>query len=175
MTQDRAARESSFDGFCRMYLAQLNALAGRLTDTREDADDVVSLALAAAWENWDRVCAATVPIAYVRRMVTNLAADQVGRLARERRRTQGPLGERLGEHVGEHLGGAYELPDVGAQLELRFAVAGLPSGQRSCVVLRHLLGFSPEETSAVLGISTGTVKSQTSRGLDQLRRALQSA
>jgi DNA-directed RNA polymerase specialized sigma24 family protein len=40
------------------------------------------------------------------------------------------------------------------------------------VVLRHWLGLSVEEAARELGISTGTVKSHTSRGLAKLQEAL---
>ena len=44
--------------------------------------------------------------------------------------------------------------------------------QRKVVVLRHWLGLSVEETAAELGISVGTVKSHTSRGLGKLQATL---
>ena len=47
------------------------------------------------------------------------------------------------------------LPDIGA-----------------LVVLRHYWGLSVDETAADLGISPGTVKSQTSDALARLRAAL---
>jgi RNA polymerase sigma factor (sigma-70 family) len=45
----------------------------------------------------------------------------------------------------------------------------LPDGQRACVVLRHYADLSLEQAAQALGISTGAVKSQTSRGLARLR------
>ena len=45
--------------------------------------------------------------------------------------------------------------------------------QRRVVVLRYWLGLSVEETATDLGISTGTVKSHASRGLESLRGLLQ--
>ena len=54
------------------------------------------------------------------------------------------------------------------------ALQQLPPMQRKVVVLRHLLDLSVAETASELGISDGTVKSHTSRGLAALETALQS-
>ena len=48
----------------------------------------------------------------------------------------------------------------------------LPPGMRAAVVLRHVEGLSVDETAHALQCSTGTVKSQTARGLDKLRDLL---
>jgi len=44
--------------------------------------------------------------------------------------------------------------------------------QRKVVVLRHWLGLSVRETAEELGISEGTVKSHSSRGIAALESAL---
>jgi DNA-directed RNA polymerase specialized sigma24 family protein len=44
--------------------------------------------------------------------------------------------------------------------------------QRKVVVLRHWLGLSVRESAAELGISEGTVKSHSSRGLAALEATL---
>ena len=47
--------------------------------------------------------------------------------------------------------------------------------QRKVVVLRHWLQLSVAETARELRISTGTVKSHSSRGLDALRSRLETS
>ena len=51
-------------------------------------------------------------------------------------------------------------------------VQALPPQQRATVALRYYEELTVAETAAVLGCSTGTVKSNTSRGLAALRRAV---
>jgi RNA polymerase sigma factor (sigma-70 family) len=49
------------------------------------------------------------------------------------------------------------------------ALALLPRGQRAVVVLRFFDDLTEAQTAAALGVSVGTVKSQTSRALAALR------
>jgi RNA polymerase sigma factor (sigma-70 family) len=51
-------------------------------------------------------------------------------------------------------------------------VAELAPGQRRVIVLRHLWGLSVEETAATLGVTPGTVKSQTADAVRRLRALL---
>ena len=73
-------------------------------------------------------------------------------------------------------GGVIDLPaaavDQDALLDLRAAVAALPARQRATLVLRFYCDLNVEQSAAVLGCSPGTVKSQTSRALEAVRRAL---
>jgi RNA polymerase sigma factor (sigma-70 family) len=58
--------------------------------------------------------------------------------------------------------------------ELITARQQLPPMQRNAVVLRHWLGLSTRDTATELGISEGTVKSHTARGLERLSALLNS-
>lgn len=55
------------------------------------------------------------------------------------------------------------------------ALERLPRAQRDVVVCRYLLELSERETSQVLGVPPGTVKSRLSRGLQALRITLEDA
>ena len=54
------------------------------------------------------------------------------------------------------------------------ALAQLPPRQRTVIVLRYFLDLTEPETARALGCSTGTVKSNASKGLARLREAFAS-
>jgi RNA polymerase sigma factor (sigma-70 family) len=56
--------------------------------------------------------------------------------------------------------------------EVLAALRRLPDRQREVVALRCCLDLSPEDVAAAMGISQGTVKSASSRGLATLGRML---
>jgi RNA polymerase sigma-70 factor (sigma-E family) len=64
-------------------------------------------------------------------------------------------------------------PDDGPAL--RAALARLPARQRAVLVCRFWLDLSVEQTAEAMGSPTGTVKSQTARGLAALRHLLEAA
>ena len=56
--------------------------------------------------------------------------------------------------------------------DLRAAVLGLPPRYREAVVLRHVQGFNYDEIAEVLGVPSGTAKSDVHRGLAILKEEL---
>ncbi len=56
--------------------------------------------------------------------------------------------------------------------QFRVQVMGLPEPQRLVIACRFLLDLDEAQTAQVLGLSRGTVKSRTHRGLARLRDAL---
>lgn len=158
---DAAAAE--FHGFFERHHAELARLAYLLTGDSDAADDLAADALVAIWHQWDRVRAAEHPAAYARGVVTNLARSRIRSMVRERRRVALFWAQR-----SQHADG----PDMPAVLDVREALRRLPFRKRACVVLRHAFDLSEKETAATLGISVGTVKSQTSRAVAELERML---
>ena len=99
---------------------------------------------------------------YLQRTVVNLSRETIRRKAIERRALRARGVDRV----------AVTDPDPADVVDLRRAIAGLPARKRECVVMRHMLGLSEAETARLLGVSVGTVKSQTHKGLRQLRERL---
>ncbi len=158
-----ASAKAEFEEFFRRHHRELARLAYSMTGNRTEADDVVGDAFASAWERWDRVQAADSPLAYVRKIVVNLSVERVRTAVRDRQR------HRLMTPLTRWF---YHSPDIGGAVDLQAAVLALPPGRRACVVMRHVLDLPEEEVARTLGISLGTVKSQTSKGLSQLRSQL---
>ncbi|CAL9339736.1 SigE family RNA polymerase sigma factor [Streptomyces sp. enrichment culture] len=154
---------TEFHKFFERHYAELARLAHLLTGEADAADDLAADALLALWHRWDRVRAAQHPVAYARGVVANLARSRVRSAVRERRRVALFWSQR-----SEHADG----PDVPAVVDVRDALRRLPFRKRACVVLRHAFDLSERETALTLGVSVGTVKSQTSKAMAQLQQLL---
>lgn len=125
------------------------------------AEDLVQTALTRLYVAWSRVKPEAVD-AYARRCLLNAYIDH--------RRLSATTREQSSPDVPETTAAVWASVDL--QSAVFQALGGLPVRMRAAVVMRHLLDLSVEETAAALGCRRGTVKSQTARGLDQLRAAL---
>jgi RNA polymerase sigma-70 factor (sigma-E family) len=152
-----------FEEFFERHHASLGRLAYLLTGNVAAAEDLTGDVFLAVWRQWSTICVVEAPIAYVRRMMVNTAASRNRSNTRERRRL-------LLLHAGE--GQTVRDPDAGVSVDVRAALLKLPVRRRACVVLRHAFDLSEAETAAVLGVTVGTVKSQTSKGMAQLQKLL---
>lgn len=156
-------REPAFSDYVSARRAQLYRTACLLCGDPHRAEDVVQDALARLYRNWARVSRADNVDGYVRRMLVNSHYSDRRRPWRR-----------------ESASASVDLPPLEPGLApedadvLWTAIRALPPGQRKVIVLRHIWDRSVEETAADLGISPGTVKTQTRDALAALRRALQS-
>jgi RNA polymerase sigma-70 factor (sigma-E family) len=151
--------ERRFEAYVAARGDALHRTAYLLTHDHGLAEDLVQTALAKAWGAWSRIDGE--PDAYVRKVMVNTFATWW------RRRWNG-------EHPTEHLP-ERAAPDHGDDVVTRSslvaALALLPRRMRAVVVLRYFEDLTEAQTADVLGISVGTVKSQTSKALAQLRVA----
>ncbi|MGJ5750661.1 RNA polymerase sigma-70 factor (sigma-E family) [Streptomyces puniciscabiei] len=157
------AASVEFHAFFERHYAELSRLAALLTGEADAADDLAADALLALWHRWDRVRAADHPVAYARGVVANLARTRIRSAVRERRRIA-----LFRSHREERT----ENPDVPGVVDVQEALRRLPFRKRACVVLRHAFDLSEKDTALALGVSVGTVKSQTSKGMAELARLL---
>ncbi|MBB6438936.1 SigE family RNA polymerase sigma factor [Streptomyces candidus] len=157
---------TEFHEFFERHYVELARLAHLLTGEPDAADDLAADALLAVWHRWDRVRAADHPAAYARGVLANLVRGRIRSAVRERRRVALFWAQRP-ESV--------DAPDVAGVVDVQEALRRLPFRKRACVVLRHAFDLSERDTALALGVSVGTVKSQTSKGMAQLEQLLGSS
>ena len=157
-----STRDQEFTEFVAARQTHLRRIAYAVCGDWNRAEDVLQIALTKLYVAWPRLRRDGREEAYVRQIIVRTDIDEHRRPSRRRERPG------LDGHDAEARA---DLP-VEERSALFDALQSLPVMQRKTVVLRHWLGLSVEETAAELGISTGTVKSHTSRAIATLQAGL---
>jgi RNA polymerase sigma-70 factor (sigma-E family) len=130
---------------------------------RVAAEDVVQDAFFGLYRHWDGLADQAKALTYLRSAVLNRCRNAL----RQRHR-----GARHGD-TPQVVESAEATVLVGEENQrVLAAIRALPDRQREALVLRFYLDLSQDETARVMGISTGTVKSATSRAVAALGRML---
>jgi RNA polymerase sigma-70 factor (sigma-E family) len=154
------ADELAFRSYAVSRRPALRRTAYLLCGDWHQADDLVQTTLTKLYVAWKRVRSDEQPDAYTRRILTRCYLDE----RRRPWRREAPT-----EVLEEPESAAHSTEDA---LDLRAALAQLPTRQRATVVLRFWADASVAETADALGCTEGTVKSQTARAITTLRSLL---
>ena len=141
-----------FDDFYRAHYGNIVAMAYALTGDLTEAQDLAQEGFCRAWQRWGRIAGYDDPLAWVRRVVANLASSRWRRLAVVRRHLRREPGPAMVPALG---------PD---HVALVAALRTLPEPQRRAVVLHHLVDLPVAAVARELGVADGTVKSWLHRG-----------
>ena len=148
-----------FAAFVHGRGAALQRTAYLLTGDWALAEDLLQTALAKSYLAWGRI-RHDDPEGYVRKVLANTHASWW----RRKWRGEAPT-EVLPDSPGHD--GTARVDDA---VPLAAALRRLPPKQRAVIVLRFHEDLTEAQTAQALGISVGTVKSQTSKALATLRR-----
>ena len=145
-------------------LPRLRRFARSVTHHREDADDLVQIAVERALKHLDHWQDGTRLDSWLFRIMKNAWIDEV----RARGRRDEVLApEEAGEHVGPSETGSRDI-----RLSIEKAMAHLPEEQRIAVSLVLVEGLPYKEAAEVLDIPIGTLTSRLARGRDALQAML---
>ena len=148
----------------RAHHLNLVRLAALVAPEDGMAEDLVQEAFVRLYKAWPRIRETEKVSAYLRATVVNLARGRGRRITTARRHVPGPPADSASaEDVAMRSQAGSEI--VG---ELR----RLPARQRECLVLRYFEGLREGEIAATLGISLGSVRTHTTRGMAALRAHL---
>src|SRR5262245_15564022 len=157
----RESRDTEYAEFVAARQTHLRRIAYAVCGDWHQAEDLLQTALVKLYVAWPRLHRDGREEAYVRQIIVRASIDEQRRPWRR---------ERTG--LDGHDEAAREDLPVEERSAMFEALQALPVMQRKTVLLRHWLGLSVEETARELGISAGTVKSHTSRGIGKLQEAL---
>ncbi len=151
---DRTApADADFDDLFRREYPGLVRRVQVVVGSRSVAEEVVQDAFCIALERWGRVAHVERPGAWIQVVALRRAVRHV------RRRQRG---------AALVPSWSAERPDALPNVDLQQALAELSPGQRQAVVLHHLLDLPVDDVALVMGVRTGTVKTQLHRGRARL-------
>ena len=154
----RKSEEDDFGAFVASRMDRWRRTAYLFSHDWHTADDIVSITVGRLYRHWHKVSQARNPDAYAQRVLTHSWLDECRRpWAREQSQAELPETPWL------------PTDQVVDRESLARLLESLAPRQRTVLVLRFYLGYTLDETAELLGVSVGTVKSQSSRGLETLR------
>ncbi|WP_020520558.1 SigE family RNA polymerase sigma factor [Catelliglobosispora koreensis] len=156
MTADASA---DFDGFYHAHFGDTVAMTYAYTADLGVAQEIAQEAFTRAWMRWRSVSTYDNPVAWVRRVATNLARSRWRQL---KYASSYLLRQRPEIEPGPN-------PDHVAVVA---ALRKLPPRQRQAIVLHHLMDLPVEDVAHELEVPAGTVKSWLHRGRTALAREL---
>ena len=152
-------KDTEFLGFVTASRRELRQVAFLMCRDWHQAEDLTQDALVSLYSHWDGIRDRDRLLPYARRVLLRKLLDE--RRRPWRREVATTVIDREDSFAGGH--------DLGERRMLLDLLDRLPPRRRACVVLRFFEELSVAETADVLGCSEGTVKSQTSRALAELR------
>jgi RNA polymerase sigma-70 factor (sigma-E family) len=159
----RASREPEYTQYVQARLDWLRRTAYLLCKDPHGADDLVQTAITRLYTHWGKARHASDLDAYTRTILIRVFLTERG--SAHSRRVALTRSGTVDDHPGRNH-------DQDAAMDIQQALQGLPPRQRATVVLRFYCDLSVKETAAALGVSPGTVKSQTAKALQSLRSTL---
>lgn len=163
MAHMKSARDPSteeFEVFVRARSAALLRSAYLLTSDQHLAEDLVQSALARTHRSWRRLRERGNAEAYTRRTMYHL---QVSWWRRRK------VAEVLPGELPAAAASGTDTGEITLRLTVRAALSRLTAKQRAVLVLRFFEDHTETETAELLGVTVGTVKSQTAKALTRLR------
>ena len=164
--------------FRRLYDATAPSLFGvalRIVRQRDRAEEVLQDAFVNAWNRAASYQAAlSQPMTWLTAIVRNRALDEL----RSARQNADSMDDQEGEGVAAiedtQPGPLGLLEQAADALAIRDCLDAIEGSQRQCLALVYYHGYSHSEVAAHVGSPIGSVKVWLRRGLDKLKRCLES-
>jgi RNA polymerase sigma-70 factor (ECF subfamily) len=153
----------AFERLYRHYVPMVHSLARRMASP-EEADEVTQDVFVKVWQKLDTFRGDSAFATWLHRVAVNAILER--RRGVKRRR------DRFVEDELELERASHRPVPVAAAIDVEGALRHLPDGARHVFVLHDVRGYKHEEIAGMLGVTSGTSKSQLHRARMMLRERL---
>jgi RNA polymerase sigma-70 factor (sigma-E family) len=160
----KARHEQEFAEYFEARRSAVRRSAYLLCGDWHRADDLAQVAFIALYRNWQKIREPAAVDAYLRRTLVRAVIDESRRPWRR---------ETSVDEVVDQAASNAMVDELVTRDEVLAALNGVPPRQRAVLVLRFYEDLDVAATARALDCSEGTVKSQTARGLANLKTQLQ--
>jgi len=154
----------AFERLYRGHLSRISSLTRRMLGD-DDADDVIQDVFVRAWQKLATFRGEAAFGTWLHRLAVNVILGRRETLGIRRRR------HLDGDTALETVPGRRQSPEI--SLDFETAIGRLPEGARRVFVLHDVEGYRHDEIAEMLGLATGTSKSQLHRARMALRQHLE--
>jgi len=170
LAQCSLGNRRAFETLYRSVAPRLHGVALRCLGRADLAEEVLQESFVSIWNNASRYEAhLSAPMTWMVNITRNRAIDQLRRLR------EVPLDDGQAERLADDSPSAHELLDNARQSSaLNRCLETLEGPQRQSITLAYFHGLSYAELAEQLPAPLGSVKSWIRRGMERLRRCLES-
>jgi len=156
----------AFEALYHRLVGRIYALCLRMARDGHRAEELTQDVFVRAWERLGSFRGESKFTTWLHRLAVNVVL-QDGR-TKGRRESR----EELTADPGEYLGRVKE-EFPGTRMDLEKAIASLPEGARTVLVLRDVYGYKYDEIATMQKVALGTVKAQIHRARKMVREKLE--
>lgn len=161
----QAGEREAFDELYTRNVARIHAVCLRMSGDRSRAEELTQDSFVRAWRKLGSFRGDSAFSSWLHRLAVNVVLENGRREQRYDARVMAVEDPAVHERPAAN-------PPVEERVDLEDAIAALPAGARTVMVLFDIEGYKQDEIAEMMGIATGTVKAQLHRARRLLRKAL---
>ncbi len=156
----------AFEELYRAHVGRILALCLRLSGDRGRAEELTQDVFVQAWRTLASFRGESAFTSWLHRLAVNAFLVDVRKTRRREARV-------LAVEAPDALQHAVRAGDPEARIDLERAIAALPLGARTALVLHEIEGYRHEEIARLTGVAVGTVRAQLHRARQLLMKRLE--
>lgn len=168
LQQARRGDRDAFDSLVLRYRKWVYAIAYRMVNNHEEADDITQDVFIKAYQNLPHFRGECSLKTYFAKIATNTSLNCL----KSHRLSRDSGEEPTDRESPDTFHPEAQLIQKSERQQLQTAIANLPEQQRKIIVLKNFADLSCQEIASLTNLSVGTVKSHLFHGLRNLQKML---